>query len=187
MAWSGVWVPSQRWRLVAAVKAPVPRPVVSDEGPGHSALQRRMFTETESREASQVCIRRKDSTVRVDRRRGVPKPRPRGGLSPFPGALLPGFLRPVILVRPVPSPRLVHLGILPPVRTHLSAKMDFTEQRMGREHPWTGSPWPPRSFSARMCWGARSPDPRKGKYVVSAGRLPPLSRCSYLGIAAHRE
>ena len=121
-AWSGVWVPSQRWRLVAAVKAPVPRPVVSDEGPGHSALQRRISTETESREASQVCIRRKESTIRVDRRRGVPEPRPRGGLSPFPGALLPGFLWPVILVRLVPSPRLVHLGILPPVRTHLSAK-----------------------------------------------------------------
>lgn len=63
-AWSGVWVPSQRWRLVAAVKAPVPRPVVSDEGPGHSALQRRISTETESREASQVWIRRKESTYR---------------------------------------------------------------------------------------------------------------------------
>ena len=44
---------------------------------------------------------------------------------------------PVILVCPVHSSRLVYLGILPPVRRHLLAKMDFTEQRMGREHPLT--------------------------------------------------
>ena len=44
---------------------------------------------------------------------------------------------PVILVCPVHSSRLVYLRILPPVRRHLLAKMDFTEQCMGREHPLT--------------------------------------------------
>ena len=71
VAWSEVWGPSQRWRLVAVVKAPVPRPVVSDEGPGHSALQRGISTKTESREASQVFIRREESTFCVDRCRGA--------------------------------------------------------------------------------------------------------------------
>ena len=59
-------------RLVEVVKAPVPRPVASDEGPGPSALQRRISTKTESSEASQVFIRREESTGRVDRHRGQP-------------------------------------------------------------------------------------------------------------------
>ena len=42
------------------------RPVVSDKGPGPLALQR-TSTEMESSEASKVFIRRKKSTVCVDR------------------------------------------------------------------------------------------------------------------------
>ena len=46
------------------------RPVVSDKGPGPSALQTKTSTERESSGASQVCIQRKKSTVPVDRHTG---------------------------------------------------------------------------------------------------------------------
>ena len=82
----------------------------------------------------------------------------------------PGFLRPVTLACLDHSSCSVYLGILSLVRTHLLAKMDFTEQHIGREHPLTDSPWPPRGFSAHEWW-ARSPDLEE-KSVVSAGPLP---------------
>ena len=46
------------------------RPVVSDKGPGPLALQKGISTTTESNEACEVFIRRKTSTVAVDRLRG---------------------------------------------------------------------------------------------------------------------
>ena len=73
------------------------RPVVSDKGPGPSALQERILTKTESRETSIVFIKRKKSTVRVDRHTGRLRVRewhPHGSSNYFYGAFLPGFLWP---------------------------------------------------------------------------------------------
>ena len=46
------------------------RPVVSDKGAGPLTLQKRISTKKESSEASKVFIRRKNSTVCVDRQMG---------------------------------------------------------------------------------------------------------------------
>ena len=52
MIWSLAWVPSQRLGLVLAPQILATRPVVSDKGPGPSALQERILTKTESSEIS---------------------------------------------------------------------------------------------------------------------------------------
>ena len=46
------------------------RPVVSDKGPGPLALQKRIPTKIESSEIDKLFIRRKRSTVHVDRYTG---------------------------------------------------------------------------------------------------------------------
>ena len=46
------------------------RPVVSDKGPGPLALQKIISTKTESCDSSQVIIKRKKSTVCMDRHTG---------------------------------------------------------------------------------------------------------------------
>ena len=51
-----------------------------------------------------------------------------GGLNYFYGALLLGFLWPIILLCLVLSLCLVHLRTLPRVQTHLSAKMDSSQE-----------------------------------------------------------
>ena len=45
-------------------------PGVSDKGPGPSGLQKRISTKTESSEPSTMFLRRKNSTVLVDRHMG---------------------------------------------------------------------------------------------------------------------
>ena len=57
---------------------------------------------------------------------GVAESRPHGSLNYFDGAFLPGFLWPIIMIRLVHSPYLVHLRILSCVHTYLLAKMDST-------------------------------------------------------------
>ena len=81
----------------------------------------------------QVFIRRKKSTVRVDRQMGrlrgkVSEFHPHSGLNFIYGAFLPGFLWPIILICLVHSPYLVYLRIIPCVCIYLLAKMDFTEE-----------------------------------------------------------
>ena len=46
------------------------RPVVSDKGPGPSALQKRISTKKENSEKSELLIRRKKTTVPGDRQTG---------------------------------------------------------------------------------------------------------------------
>ena len=80
--------------------------MVSDKGPGPSTLQKRFSTKTESSEASEVFIKRKKSTVCVDRHMG----RLRGtlpdllsctlSLKYFYGAFLPVSFWPIILILP---------------------------------------------------------------------------------------
>ena len=73
--------------------------MVSDKGPGSLALQKRISPRTESSEASKVFIKRKESTVRVNRHMGrlrgrVPELGPCGGLNRLDRAFLPVFLWP---------------------------------------------------------------------------------------------
>ena len=56
---------------------------------------------------------------------------PRGGLNPFYGAFILGFLWPVILLCLVLSPYLVCLRVLPYVCTQLSAKKDSSKGACG--------------------------------------------------------
>ena len=60
-AWSMACVPSQRQAESRSREHQTlaTRPVVSDKGPGPSALQKRVPTKTESSEASKACIGRK--------------------------------------------------------------------------------------------------------------------------------
>ena len=80
--WAGSW-----WgeRQIPAIRA-----VVSDKGPSPSALQKRISTQMESSEASDVFIKRKKSTVRVDRHTG--ESAPCGSLNHLHRAFLKGFL-----------------------------------------------------------------------------------------------
>ena len=121
---------SQRWkRQILAT-----RPVDSDQGPGPSPLQKRIPTKVESSETSKVFIKRKTSTVRVDRHLGrlrVPELHPRGSLNYFYGVFLMGFPLTNHLICLVHSPHLIDLRIFPCVCTHLLAKMDFTEKVYG--------------------------------------------------------
>ena len=72
MAWSRAWFPTRdcagSWRWKNQILAT--GTVVSDKGPGPLALQKGISTKTESNEACKVFIRRKTSTVVVDRLRG---------------------------------------------------------------------------------------------------------------------
>ena len=56
---------------------------------------------------------------------------PHGGLNPFYGAFILGFLWPVILLCLVPSPCLLCIRILPYVCTQLLAKMDSSKGACG--------------------------------------------------------
>ena len=56
---------------------------------------------------------------------------PQGDLNHFYGAFLLGFLWPMSLVCLVLSLYLVYLSILPRVRSHLSVKMDSSEEAYG--------------------------------------------------------
>ena len=76
-----------------------------------------------------MFIKRKKSTVRVDRHTGrlrgrVPELHLCGNLNYFYGAFLLVFLWPIILICLVHSPYQVYLRILPCVCMHLSAKRD---------------------------------------------------------------
>ena len=73
--------------------------MVSDKGPGSSALHKRISPRTESSEASNVFIKRKERTVHENRHIGrfrgrVPELCPCGGLNHLDGAFLPVFLWP---------------------------------------------------------------------------------------------
>ena len=70
--------------------------MVSDKGPGPSAMQKRIPTKMESSEASTVFIKEEKSTVCVDRHMGrlrgrVPELRTCGSLKYFYEVFLPGF------------------------------------------------------------------------------------------------
>ena len=111
-------------------------PVVSDKGPGPSGLQKRLSTKTGHSEPSKMFLRRKNSTVLVDRHMGrfrgqVPELRPSGSLSYFYVIFPPGFLWPIILTCLVHSPYLMYLRIFPGVRTHLLAKLNSTAKAYG--------------------------------------------------------
>ena len=56
---------------------------------------------------------------------------PRGGLNPFYGAFILGFLWPVILLCLILSPYLVYLRVLPCVHMYLLAKMDSSDEAYG--------------------------------------------------------
>ena len=60
------WDGSQQWQH----RILVTRSVVSDKGPGSSALQKRIPTKMESGKTSKVFIKRKKNTVHVDRHIG---------------------------------------------------------------------------------------------------------------------
>ena len=114
------------------MKAPDPnhRTVVSDKGPGPSALQKRISTKTESSEASKAFI--KGEIVQYT---GILRERVRSAPSwQFEllfGVLILGFLWPIILIYLAHSLYLVYLWIPPCVRMYLSAKVDFTEKASG--------------------------------------------------------
>ena len=106
--------------------------MASDKGSGPSALQKRSPTKRDSNEASEVCIKRKN-TVHVGRYKGSlrgsgPALFPRGILL---GAFLLVFLRPVISICPIHSPYLAYLRILLCVHVRLLAKTDSTEKVHG--------------------------------------------------------
>ena len=129
-------------------------------------LQKRISTKTESSEASKVFIKRKESTVRVNRHMGrlrgrVPELGPCGGLNRLDRAFLPVFLWPIILICLVHSPYLVHHRTLPCLRTHLLAKIDPTTS-IWVEHPLTSLfLWPARSpFCAGMVEEVSGPGTR---------------------------
>ena len=70
------------------------RPVVSDRSPGPSAIQKRIPTKTDSSEISEVFVKRKKSTVHVDRHTGELRERvselhPWGSFSYFSDIFLP--------------------------------------------------------------------------------------------------
>ena len=93
----------------------------------------------------QCLIRRKNSTVHVDRHTGRLRQRERererervaeshclGSVNYFYGAFLAGFLWPVTSICLVHSSYLVYNNFLPCVFTYLLAKMDFTETAYGQ-------------------------------------------------------
>ena len=98
--------------------------MVSDKGPGPSTLQKRFSTKRGSSEASEVFIKRKKSTVCVDRHMG----RLRGrlpdllsctlSLNYFYGTFLPVSFGQSFWFFLAHSPYLVYLRILPCVCTH---------------------------------------------------------------------
>ena len=98
------------WRWKHQVLAT--RPVVNDKGAGPWTLQKRISAKKESSEARKVFIRRKKSTVRVDRQMGrlrgkVSEFHPHSGLNYFYGAFLPRFLWRIILICLIHSPYLI--------------------------------------------------------------------------------
>ena len=127
MAWSRAWVGPRDWAGSRWWKYQIlaSRPVVSDKGSGPLALQKRILRKTKSSETCEVFIRRKKSTVCVDRHTGrfkqtVSESHPCSSLNYFYGIFLPGFVWPGILICLVHSPHLVYLRILPCVRASLS-------------------------------------------------------------------
>ena len=70
--------------------------------PSPWALQKRISTEMEGSEASKAFIRRRKSTVPVDRHMAdserVPESHPHGGLNHLHGVHLPGFLWQITLI-----------------------------------------------------------------------------------------
>ena len=112
-------------------------------------LCRKEYPQGHRGKASKVFIKRKESTVRVNRHMGrlrgrAPELGPCGGLNRLDRAFLPVFLWPIILICLVHSPYWVYLRILPCVSTLLLAKMDSTKEAYGWHHsPLTskGSFW----------------------------------------------
>ena len=99
-----------------------PRPVASDKALAHQ-LCRNEFPQRESSETSKnkQVYQEEKGYVWVDTLAGSEKGQcPCGSLNHLYGALLPGFLWPVILLCLVLSPYLVYLRVLPCVRTSLS-------------------------------------------------------------------
>ena len=108
--------------------------MVSNKGPGLLALQKRIPTKVESSGTSQVFIKRRKSTVCVERHPGrlrVPELHPCGSLNYLYGVFLMGFPVTSRLLCLVHSPHVVDLRVLPCVCTHLLAQMDFTEKVYG--------------------------------------------------------
>ena len=110
------------------------RPVVSDKGPDLQLCWKEFLQRWKV--VKQVFIKRKKSTVHVDRYTGrlrgrVPESCPHGSLPYFYGAFLLVSRWPVIFICLVHSPYLVYLRILPYVLMHLLAKMDSTEEACG--------------------------------------------------------
>ena len=106
----------------------------------------------------QVFIKRKKSTVSMDRHKGrlrerVPESFPFSGLSYFYGTFFPRFLWAIILTCLVHSPYLVYLRILPWVCTHLSAKR-FYQKGIWVEHALTKCRFGlQRAFLCTCCQG----------------------------------
>ena len=73
------WDGSQEWEHQILVT----RPVVSDKGPGPSALQKRIPTKMESGKTNKVFIKRKKNTVHVDRNIGGLGERVSHWITPF--------------------------------------------------------------------------------------------------------
>ena len=100
--------------------------MVSGKSPGPLAIQKRIPTKMDSGEISEVFVKRKKSTVRVDRH-GLTQG-DSSSLIHFYGIFLQGFLWLIILICLVLTLYLVYLMILPCVCTHHSVKVDSSEE-----------------------------------------------------------
>ena len=109
-----------------------PGPVTSDKTPA-LRLCRKKFPPRQKVVKHVKCLLG-GKVVRVDRHPGGLREResyPRGSLNHLYGALLLGFLWPIVLLCLVLSPYLVHLRLLPCVRLHLLATMNSSEEAYG--------------------------------------------------------
>ena len=130
----GLWFLTRDWGRVAVVRAPNPNDYTSGQwqGPGSSALQRRIPTKIESNQVKCLLGEERVQYVWIDTWADSEREsHPQGDLNHFYGAFLLGFLWPMILVCLVLSLYLVYLSILPRVRSHLSVKMDSSEEAYG--------------------------------------------------------
>ena len=148
----------------------------------------------ESSEASKVVMKRRKSAVRVGRHTGrlrgqVPGllSQSRGSLSNFYGALLPGFLWPIILTCLVHSSYLVHVRILPCVRTSLLAKMDPTLKVSGKASLDMTPLWPPKSLFCACVVGEVSRLQEREICGLSRAQPPPLIVLLFLSLISGHE
>ena len=158
----GFWYPARDWGRVTAARALNPNHQTSDQwqGPGSSALQRRIPTKMQSRETSTVFIRgEKVQYMRTDTWEDSERESlwvaPSWQFELLLWGISSGFPLAVILIWLVLRLYLVYLRSLPYVHVHLLAKMDSSKETYRHltslTMKWRPLPlWPPRSLSVHM-------------------------------------